>query len=283
MLPAAGRHRAPGQLADRRSRGRRSRLQDRRSRVDPDRHRGRLPAQAGGHPAASRSPGTSTRRCSTSATSRTTACCSATAERADVIVDFSQYAGKTLILYNDAPTAFPALDPRTDYYTGDPDLTDTGGTESTKAGYGPNTRTDHADQGRGGDAGTGVRPAQARTTPSRSTDTHGGRLRVEPEPDHRPGRALQRGLQQPRSRPMPVRAHLSRTEHDLQDARRRRAVTMPLRAQGHPGREGRGVRSRVRAHERQARPRAARHRTLPTRTSSCTASSTRRPRSSRTR
>ena len=30
------------------------------------------------------------------------------AERADVIVDFSQYAGQTLILYNDAPAAFPA-------------------------------------------------------------------------------------------------------------------------------------------------------------------------------
>ena len=32
----------------------------------------------------------------------------APAERADVIVDFSQFAGKTLILYNDAPAAFPA-------------------------------------------------------------------------------------------------------------------------------------------------------------------------------
>jgi len=30
----------------------------------------------------------------------------APAERADVIVDFSQYRGKTLILYNDAPAAF---------------------------------------------------------------------------------------------------------------------------------------------------------------------------------
>jgi FtsP/CotA-like multicopper oxidase with cupredoxin domain len=64
-----------------------------------------------------------------------------TAERADVIVDFSQYAGKTLLLYNDAPAAFPALDPRYDYYTGDPDQTDTGGAPSTQAGYGPNTRT----------------------------------------------------------------------------------------------------------------------------------------------
>ncbi len=65
----------------------------------------------------------------------------APAERADVIVDFSQYAGKTLILYNDAPAAFPALDGRYDYYTGHPDLTDTGGAPTTQPGYGPNTRT----------------------------------------------------------------------------------------------------------------------------------------------
>lgn len=63
------------------------------------------------------------------------------AERADVIVDFSKYAGKTLILYNDAPAAFPAPDPRYDYYTGMPDMTDTGGHFPTEAGYGPNTRT----------------------------------------------------------------------------------------------------------------------------------------------
>ncbi len=63
------------------------------------------------------------------------------AERADVLVDFSAFAGKTLILYNDAPAAFPALDPRYDYYTGNPDLTSTGGTPSTQAGYGPNIRT----------------------------------------------------------------------------------------------------------------------------------------------
>jgi FtsP/CotA-like multicopper oxidase with cupredoxin domain len=63
------------------------------------------------------------------------------AERADVIVDFSQYAGQTLILYNDAPAAFPARDPRYDYYTGNADLVDAGGTPSTLPGYGPNTRT----------------------------------------------------------------------------------------------------------------------------------------------
>ena len=64
-----------------------------------------------------------------------------TAERADVIVDFSQYAGKTLILYNDAPTAFPANVPQYDYYTGCPDRMDIGGAPSTQAGYGPNVRT----------------------------------------------------------------------------------------------------------------------------------------------
>jgi len=63
------------------------------------------------------------------------------AERADVIVDFSTFAGQTLILYNDAPAAFPALDPRLDYYTGAPDMRDTGGVASPVAGFGPNTRT----------------------------------------------------------------------------------------------------------------------------------------------
>jgi len=64
-----------------------------------------------------------------------------TAERADVIVDFSQYAGKTIILYNDAPAPFPAIDPRYDYYTGHPDNTGAGGAPTTQPGYGPNTRT----------------------------------------------------------------------------------------------------------------------------------------------
>ena len=64
----------------------------------------------------------------------------APAERADVIVDFSQYRGKTLILYNDAPAAFPARVPGYDYYTGGPDLTPAGA-PTTLPGYGPNTRT----------------------------------------------------------------------------------------------------------------------------------------------
>ncbi len=63
------------------------------------------------------------------------------AERADVIVDLSAYAGQTLILYNDAPAAWPARDARNDYYTNAPDQTDTGGTKGAAVGFGPNTRT----------------------------------------------------------------------------------------------------------------------------------------------
>jgi FtsP/CotA-like multicopper oxidase with cupredoxin domain len=64
----------------------------------------------------------------------------APAERADVVVDFSAFRGKTLILYNDAPAAFPARVASYDYYTGGPDLWPVGA-PSTLPGYGPNTRT----------------------------------------------------------------------------------------------------------------------------------------------
>jgi FtsP/CotA-like multicopper oxidase with cupredoxin domain len=64
----------------------------------------------------------------------------APAERADVIVDFSKFAGKTLILYNDAPAAFPARVSSYDYYTGAPDLSPIGA-PGILPGYGPNTRT----------------------------------------------------------------------------------------------------------------------------------------------
>ena len=65
------------------------------------------------------------------------------AERADVIIDFSQVSAScsNLILYNDAPAPVPAFDPRNDYYTGDPDNTGIGGAPTTFPGYGPNTRT----------------------------------------------------------------------------------------------------------------------------------------------
>ncbi len=64
----------------------------------------------------------------------------APAERADAIVDFSAFAGQTLILYNDAPAAFPARVPSYDYYTGYPDQSPNG-PAAILPGYGPNTRT----------------------------------------------------------------------------------------------------------------------------------------------
>ena len=64
------------------------------------------------------------------------------AERADIIIDFSKVKkGSKIILYNDAPAPVPGFDPRNDYYTGNPDLTSTGGAPTTMKGYGPNTRT----------------------------------------------------------------------------------------------------------------------------------------------
>jgi FtsP/CotA-like multicopper oxidase with cupredoxin domain len=63
------------------------------------------------------------------------------AVRADVIVDFSAFAGKTLILYNDAPAPMPLFDERNETYTNGPDMTSSGGAPSSIPGFGPNTRT----------------------------------------------------------------------------------------------------------------------------------------------
>ena len=63
------------------------------------------------------------------------------AERADVVVDFSAYAGKTLILYNDSPAPVPAGAAPYDFYTGNGNQMDGGGAPNTQPGYGPNTRT----------------------------------------------------------------------------------------------------------------------------------------------
>ncbi len=80
-------------------------------------------------------------------------------ERADVVVDFSQFAGKTVLLYNDLPNPPTTFDERTDYYTCSDadtagaaaravlvptsrcDLTKVGGAPQIQPGYGPNSRT----------------------------------------------------------------------------------------------------------------------------------------------
>jgi len=64
----------------------------------------------------------------------------APAERADIIVDFRNFAGKTLVLYSDAPAPFPGGDIRNDYYPGAPDLRCIGGANTPTPGQGPDTR-----------------------------------------------------------------------------------------------------------------------------------------------
>jgi spore coat protein A len=69
----------------------------------------------------------------------------ASAERPDLIVDFSGYAGQKIILYNDAPSPFPSGDDRNDYFPGmnvGSGLFGVGNpvNGTTQTGYGPNTR-----------------------------------------------------------------------------------------------------------------------------------------------
>jgi FtsP/CotA-like multicopper oxidase with cupredoxin domain len=61
-------------------------------------------------------------------------------ERADILVDFRGFEGKSIVLYNDAPAPFPSGDIRNDYYSGAPNLTCIGGAASTVPGQGPDTR-----------------------------------------------------------------------------------------------------------------------------------------------
>jgi spore coat protein A len=57
------------------------------------------------------------------------------AERWDLLVDFHGFAGKKVILYNDAPAPFPEGDPVNDYFPGAPD-----NPTQPQPGFGPNTR-----------------------------------------------------------------------------------------------------------------------------------------------
>ena len=83
------------------------------------------------------------------------------AERADVIIDFSAFAGKTIILYNDGTAAVPAADSRLDYYTGDLDQTGTGGTAKTLPGLRSQHADDHAVQGERVARGPDLQPGRA--------------------------------------------------------------------------------------------------------------------------
>ena len=214
----------------------------------------------------------------------------APAERADVIVDFSQFRGKTLILYNDAPAAFPARVPGYDYYTGGPDLSPAGA-PTTLPGYGPNTRT--IMQVKVSNAAPAVAFDRPNTTADRLGTLDDGLcpsrgwlrcVRVTVGPDHRRPGGLQLSLrhqlrrqrlvQQPHQPVRQVRrvSRESRKGHSQPTCssstpwRRRTAsrVQIPLPAEGHPRRDELGQLRRVRAHDRQPRPRSARRNTAPT-------------------
>ena len=74
------------------------------------------------------------------------------AERADLLVDFTNFAGKTLILYNDSPAPVPAFDPRIDYFTGDGDQTSTGGAPNTIT----RVRSEHSNNNANSSKGRGI-------------------------------------------------------------------------------------------------------------------------------
>lgn len=61
------------------------------------------------------------------------------AERPDLLVDFSGYEGKSIILYNDAAAPFPMGDPRNDYFPGW-NVKGNPVNGLTPNGFGPNTR-----------------------------------------------------------------------------------------------------------------------------------------------
>ena len=59
----------------------------------------------------------------------------APAERADILIDFRGFAGRKLVLYNDAPAPFPDGDETNDYFPGAPH-----NPAMITPGFGPNTR-----------------------------------------------------------------------------------------------------------------------------------------------
>ena len=192
------------------------------------------------------------------------------AERADVIVDFSQYAGKTLILYNDAPAAFPALDPRYDYYTGAPDLTDTGGHSGTAGRLRPQHPHDHADQGGRRHAGSRLRPGRAEGGVHHRPRTHAGRLRARRRTRSSSARRAYNSAYNttfPTIWPLWGYARIQDTSMTFKTVDGT-TLTLPFEPKAIQDEMGEAF-DRVRPHERQAGPRAAEHQRAATRTSSC--------------
>ena len=170
-----------------------------RTGLDPDRHRGRLPAGPDRRSGRSRPRGSPTRPASTSATSTSTRCCSPRPSGPTSIVDFSKFAGKTLILYNDAPAAFPARVAWLRLLHRRPGP----GAGVDPARLRPEHADHHAGQGRRQPAGHGLQPDRRSRTPFKPQGQRLRRLRVEPGPDHR---RAGRATTAPTARPSPPAA-----------------------------------------------------------------------------
>ena len=95
----------------------------------------------------------------------------------------------------------PGFDPRYDYYTGNPDLTASGGAPSTLAGYGPNTRTIMQFQVVAGTA----TPFNLAALQNTATDCRPPTLRPSPHPSYR-----NRPTGLPTGRRTPIRSQKSR-------------------------------------------------------------------------
>ena len=212
-----------------------------------------------------------------------------------MIVDFSQYAGQTLILYNDAPGRLPGPGASYDYYTGAPDLCPVGA-PTILPGLRAQHPHRHADQGRGHCPGrppstwprsktpSGTkRMARACSSPASTRSSWGRRNTTRPTepassraaiatpatparsatgtcPDSRSGRYGLFGFNT-----------LLRVPATAAD---------PDRAQGDPRRDECGGLRRVRQHDGQHRAWRPFRPRRPCRTSSCTRTSTRRRSSS---
>ena len=153
--PGDCRH-GPATLADRRPGRRRARSGSRRARHDPDRHRGRLPAGAGGASRPARSATSYNRRDIVVLNVTDKTLFLGPAERADVIVDFSQVPpAQTLILYNDAPAPVPGVRPALRLLHGRPGPDRHGRRADHPAGLRPQHPDHHAVPGRTGTAAAG--------------------------------------------------------------------------------------------------------------------------------
>ena len=174
------------------------------------------------------------------------------AERADVIIDFSQYKGQTLILYNDAPAGFPAPDSRYDFYTNDTEQTGIGGAPTTQKGYGPNTRTIMQIKVSNSPASapynlTVLNETFAKTATKRGVFEAGQDPVIVPMP----------GYETAYNSPSLTSPWATVKFLDLQDALRENSDD-PTATEGYPGHDALCVRPRLRAHDRFTGARTAR-------------------------